>query len=115
MLTTISAAVEAVSCRTATRANAIRNKTRTLFIIHQGSEIGNQGVDSSQILPATLLGSQPPLPHHDGEIADTMQLFACQFFCRRVTVKRIGRCDQFMFESLGINARGSAQLATQLL
>src|SRR6266480_7992115 len=85
MLTTISAAVEAVSCRTATRASAIRNETSTLFIIHQRSEIGNQGVDSSQILPATLVGSQPPLPHHDGEIADTMQLFARQFFCRCVT------------------------------
>src|SRR6266567_5935209 len=115
MLTPISPAVEAVSCRTATKASAIRTETGTLFIIHQRSEIGNEGVDSSQILPATFLGSESPLPHHDGEIADTMQLFPRQFFCRRVTAKRIGRCDQFMFESLGINARGSAQLATQLL
>src|SRR5438094_3248834 len=115
MLTTISAAVEAVSGRTATRASAIRNETCTLFIIDQRPEIGNQAVDSSQILPTAFLGSEPPLPHHDGEIADTMELFARQFFCRRVTAKRIGGCNQFMFESLGISARGSAQLATQLL
>src|SRR5436305_9295184 len=115
MLTTISAAVEAVSGRTATRASAIRNETCTLFIIDQRPEIGNQAVDSSQILPAAFVGTQSPLPHHDGKIADTMQLFARQFFCRRVTGKHIGRCDQFMFESLGINARRSAQLATQLL
>src|SRR6476620_10350568 len=111
MLTISSVPADALTGWSA-MTKAIARRTKNLFIVNQRSQIGNQALDLAQILATPLLGSQSSLAHHDGEIADTMQLLAVQFLCRCVVIERGGRQDQVVFQSLRINPCGGAQFAT---
>src|SRR6476661_1895933 len=111
MLTISSVPADALTGWTA-MMKAIASGTKNLFIVNQWPQIGNQTLDLAQILATPLLRSQSSLAHHDGEIADTMQLFAVQFLSRCVMIERGGRQDQVVFQSLRIDPCGGAQFAT---
>src|SRR5437868_892134 len=111
MLTISSVPVKALTWGSA-MMKAIARRTKNLFIVNQWPQIGNQALDLAQILATSLLRSQSSLAHHDGEIADTMQLFAVQFLNRCVAIERGRRQDQFVFQSLRISPCGGAQFAT---